>query len=266
MAEGDTLFVQEDELPDLPLDFIKPDSCLIPHWEIGNDEETVLHKMQLTNEQVMQIDRETVAQSSSEQWFQLRKGRITSSNAHKVFVRKKDFQSLIETFTGENVKKKFPKSVEDALKHGKTFEPIATELYVDVMKHKLNRHVFIRETGIVIQPNLYWLAASPDGLVKDSNNNPNIGLLEIKCPKSKRNSTPQELLGDQSFYIGIYDGQPYLKKTHGNGYCTQIQMAMGLAHATFCDFIVYTFQGMVIIRALFHENYFHEVVTKLNVF
>ena len=69
------------------------------------------------------------------------------------------------------------------------------------MPHKLNRHVFIRETGIVIQPNLYWLAASPDGLVKDSNNNPNIGMLEIKCPKSKRNSTPQELLGDQSFYI-----------------------------------------------------------------
>ena len=137
------------------------------------------------------------------------------------------------------------------LSMGKTFEPVARELYVDVMKHKLNRHVFIRETGIVIQPNLYWLAASPDGLVKDSNNNPNIGLLEIKCPKSKRNSTPQELLGDQSFCIGIYDGQPYLKKTHGNGYCTQIQMVMGLAHATFCDFIVYTFQGMFIIRTLF---------------
>ena len=46
----------------------------------------------------------------------------------------------------------------------------------------------------------------------------------------------------------------------------QIQMAMGLAHATFCDFIVYTFRGMFIIRTLFDENYFHEVVTKLNVF
>ena len=75
--------------------------------------------MQLTNEQVMQIETGTVAQSSSEQWFQLRKGRITSNNAQKVFVRKKNFQSLIETFTGENVKKKFPKSVENALKHGK---------------------------------------------------------------------------------------------------------------------------------------------------
>ena len=57
--------------------------------------------MKLTNKQVMQIERETVALSSSEQWFQLRKGRITSSNAHKVFVRKKNCESLIGTFTCE---------------------------------------------------------------------------------------------------------------------------------------------------------------------
>ena len=33
------------------------------------------------------------------------------------------------------------------------------------MRYKLNRDVKIRETGLVIQPNLYWVAASQDGMV-----------------------------------------------------------------------------------------------------
>ena len=40
---------------------------------------------------------------------------------------------------------------------------MANLLYIDVMKLKLKHNVSVRETGIVIQPLLYWLAASPDG-------------------------------------------------------------------------------------------------------
>ena len=47
----------------------------------------------------------------------------------------------------------------------------------------------------------------------------------------------------------------YLKKDHPNGYYTQIQMAMGFSQITFCDFIVYTFDGMIIIRTQFDEDY-----------
>ena len=58
------------------------------------------------------------------------------------------------------------------------------------MKHKLNREVLVRETGLVIQPELFWLAASPDGMVCDMNDMFHIlGLLEIKCPKSKMKCT-----------------------------------------------------------------------------
>ena len=45
-----------------------------------------------------------------------------------------------------------------------------------------------------------------------------------------------------------------------------MQMAMGLSQITFCDFIVYTFDGMIIIRTLFHENYFFPLLQKLSSF
>ena len=43
-------------------------------------------------------------------------------------------------------------------------------------------------------------------------------------------------------------------------------MAMGLYQITFCDFIVYTFDGMIIIRTQFDEDYFFSLMQKLNSF
>ena len=97
------------------------------------------------------------------------------------------------------------------------------------MKFHLNRNIDIRETGLVLQPKLFWLAASPDGLVSDKSNEDvrQIGLIEIKCPKSKKNSKISDLLHDQSFYVKYEDGVPVFKKrsskrllytnTNGNG-------------------------------------------------
>ena len=98
------------------------------------------------------------------------------------------------------------------------------------MKFHLNRIIDIRETGLVLQPKLFWVAASPDGLVSDKSNEDvrQIGLIEIKCPKSKKNSKINDLVHDQSFYVKYEDGVPVLKRDHPKGYYTQIQMAMGL--------------------------------------
>ena len=43
-------------------------------------------------------------------------------------------------------------------------------------------------------------------------------------------------------------------------------MTMGLSQITFCDFIVYTFDGMIIIRTQFDEDYFFSLLQKLNSF
>ena len=133
------------------------------------------------------------------------------------------------------------------------------------MKFKL-KHVSGRETGIVIQPLLCWLAASPEELITDESITPILGLIEIKCPFSKRNLHPQDMLKDENFCVELRDGMPHLIEEHSNGYCSQIQMAMGLSQLKFCNLIVYRFKGIVIIRIPFSEIYFIKLTEKLNHF
>ena len=118
-------------------------------------------------------------------------------------------------------------------KSWKKFEPIARQIYIDVTKFKLKHNVSVRETGIVIQPLLYWLAALPDGLITDESSTPILGLIEIKCPFSKRNLHPQDMLKDKNFYVELQDRMPHLKEEHSNGYYSQIQIAIGLSQLRF---------------------------------
>ena len=76
----------------------------------------------------------------------------------------------------------------------------------------------------MIQSLLYWLAASPGGLITDESSTLILGLIEIKCPFSKRNLHPQDMLKDNNFYVELRDGMPHLKNEHSNGYYCQIQM------------------------------------------
>ena len=74
------------------------------------------------------------------------------------------------------------------------------------------------------------------------------------------------MLKDKNFYVELRDGLPHLKEKHSNGYYSQIQMAMGLSQLKCCDFIVYSFKGMIIIRIPFSEIYFIKLTEKLNHF
>ena len=82
------------------------------------------------------------------------------------------------------------------------------------MKFKEKRHLIVQETGIVINPCIFWLGASPDGLVYDSNSVEPVDLLEIKCPEQKKNSTPEEAMADEKFYGKLVNGKPVLKSSH----------------------------------------------------
>ena len=81
------------------------------------------------------------------------------------------------------------------------------------MMFHLNRNINIREIGVVLHPKLFWLAASPDGLVPDKSNEDvrQIRLIKITCPKSKKNSKINDLAHDQSFNVKYEDGVAVLK-------------------------------------------------------
>ena len=66
------------------------------------------------------------------------------------------------------------------------------------MRLKLRQFALVRETGLVIQLSLFWLAAYPDGLVAYQTSDKKL-LLEINCPHAKRHMSPIDLVQDPTF-------------------------------------------------------------------
>ena len=251
----------------LPLVFHSEEHSAYPRdWlfeKTSEEHEIILLKsLMVSHDDSHKIENETIKQSKCEKWHQYRKNRVTSSKAYMVYTRKRHFESLVNSLQDAKPKSELPQTVQDAMNHGIIYEPIAREKYFNILKYELRRDVNIRETGLVIQPNLFWVAASPDGMVIDSQIG--VGLIEIKCPKSKRSVSPDALVNDKKFYMTLENGMPALKKNHK--YYTQIQIAMGLSGVLFCDFVVYTFGGLIIARTDFDHNYFISVMGKINSF
>ena len=103
--------------------------------------------------------------------------KITSSNAHRVLICQKNFRTLTENLFVKV--KKCSNISQETLNHGKKFEPTPRQIYIDVIRLKLKHNFSVRETSIVIQPLLYWLAASTDGFITDESDTPIFGLIEI---------------------------------------------------------------------------------------
>ena len=83
-----------------------------------------------------------------------------------------------------------------------------------------------------------------------------IGLIEIKCSNYKKNSKINDLVNNQSIHVKCRDGAPVLKEDHANSYYTQTQLTMGLSQGKFSSFNVYTFDGTIITRPQFGEDFF----------
>ena len=106
-----------------------------------------------------------------ETWISHKTDRLTSTSPHKIFIRKKNFDTLCK-----QIDKPFneqTESVKQDLYHGIKNEELVIEKYQFIMSHKLNRPVKIREAEITIQSQLFWLGASPDGVIFNKKNSRN---------------------------------------------------------------------------------------------
>ena len=97
--------------------------------------------------------------------LELCKHHITTSKYHRILTSHRNFYSLCTEIINPCDFEDLSAKVKDALNHKKKFESRAWELYIDVMRLKLRHFVLVLETGLVIQPSLFCLASSPDGLV-----------------------------------------------------------------------------------------------------
>ena len=67
--------------------------------------------------------------------------------------------------------------------------------------------------GLVVDPSLLWLGASPDGIVHDPSES-SVGLPEIKCPYTHCLLTIEDATADSGLFAELSNGNTTLKKNH----------------------------------------------------
>ena len=123
------------ELPKLPLRFISEENVVPKNWVLTEDERAFLTTIKVTEQNSYVLEQETVKQSLCELWKNSRKNRITSSNAHRVFIRKRNFKSLAELLLNPNFESNLPSATRDAFRHGRIYELVACEKYLYATKN-----------------------------------------------------------------------------------------------------------------------------------
>lgn len=151
----------------------------------------------------------------SPEWFELRKGKITSSEIHKI-MSKGEFSETAKTYLLEKVCEHFNGYTEpasgQALDWGTELEPVAIQYYEEMTGTKVDKASFI--------PVDDFYGGSPDGLVSKE------GIIEVKCPFKSANH----------FKHGLIDTAAKFKKVVPN-YYYQCVSNMICAGVKWCDFI-----------------------------
>jgi len=117
-----------------------------------------------------------LCEQGQSEWFNLRIGRVTASNIHKLIAKtKKGTTAKRETYLWDLVTERItgqakPHYVSKAMEWGIENEPTARSAY------EMRYDVPVETVGFITHDSIQWFGASPDGLIGDD------GGLEIKCP------------------------------------------------------------------------------------
>jgi hypothetical protein len=204
-------------------------------------------KVAVTPEEAISLCDETRGQSACSKWFQERRCRITASRAHQLY--NYDGEFLVIRANEYFNQKPFAGNATTA--YGLEMEPRAQKWYASQLPDDEKLHTF----GLVVSPNMPWLAVSPDGVV--FKNGVPERFLEIKSPVAGQ-------------YRNILECSiPYLtddKKdlNHKHGYYCQIQMGMYILNLSSCDFLVYSpFAESLLLRIERNDRFINSVLCTL---
>ena len=157
------------------------------------------------------------------------------------------------------------KFTQAILDYGVQNESTAVCKYIEYM----NAHghwVKTYRCGLIVSPEHFWLGASPDRKGYDPQSDPPYGLIEVKClgKKEYQVTHPKDRCTDENFYVSL-SGDEYKLKTAHKHY-KQVQGQMALAGVSWCDFLVYSDVGMLIIRINYDSDFEGKDLKLLNDF
>jgi len=157
-----------------------------------------------------------IVEQRSEEWFKVRRGKITSSEYHKIMGKAAELSDTTKTYLLERVSELFgAESVTPgnaATEWGTKWEPTAVDYYADIKKTPVQAASFIVHSD--------YYGGSPDGLVAPD------GIIEVKCPHNSANH----------FKHGLIKSDEDFKKKKPD-YYYQCLSNMVCANAQWCDFI-----------------------------
>ena len=135
-------------------------------------------------------------------------------------------------------------------------------------KNNVNPDIIVIPTGLWVHPKSPELGCSPDGLVYDPSMEQNVyGLLEIKCPLLLKDHdvcdfkmvlTPTQ---QNTFCLESEGTVIRLKKSHA--YFYQVQMQMAIMNLKWCDFVVWSAKGLIVLKIEFEPEFWDEIQPKL---
>ena len=130
-----------------------------------------LSNIMLSREKPMEIEKNTRSQSNCSAWYQERAFRITASRFGEVVFRKAPVNDrfLHSLFSATKV-------LTEAMKYGLDNETVVVKEFKELSCAQIK--VFKR--GLLIHSDIYRMGCSPDGIIYDPNENPWVGILEIK--------------------------------------------------------------------------------------
>lgn len=176
------------------------------------------------------VQKHTINQSGSEMWHSVRKSRITASMVHDIIATARN-GNFAPSYAQHQINGTFIGTA--AVKWGQAKENNAFNDF-----NETQTDTFLK-CGIFIDPEMNYLAASPDGI-----NTSKTKLLEIKCPYSIRLNQANE---------APYLDQLKLKRNHR--YYTQVQFQMHVTGIHVCDFLVWTTQNFIVDTILYDSEF-----------
>ncbi|KAI2646375.1 hypothetical protein H4Q32_028342 [Labeo rohita] len=184
------------------------------------------------------IEEATREQSSCPDWHQLRRSRVTAS-------RFREICHVRGLSSAESLAERIIRGTRQTAKMRRGAE-MESEVTVEYSKLK---NVNYSPCGLIIHPNAPWLGASPDGVVFDPTDNPQFGLVEIKCPNVKNIVDCKYLQMDHGFLT--------LKKSHA--YYFQVQGQLLVSGMQWCDFMVWA-QEDYFVQRIYSDTSVHKVI------
>ena len=216
--------------------------------------------MCVSSAQASDIERSTQKQRHSSVWYNVRKFRLTASRFGEIYYRKAKTPPdvLIKQLL-------YPHQLTtQAVTWGIDHETAAIQAYIEYQNNKGHKGLSVTAAGFYINPNFSFLGASPDGAVTDPSSEEPYGLVEIKCPYSHRDITPEEACSKKGFYCSLENSTVILR--HSHKYFCQVQGQMAICNRPWCDFVVYTSKGISCERIKFRPSFWNKMLDKLTTF